>query len=253
MNSVVKLAKDFQELKRRSDQAIQSIIDDAPPLNDDCFWGLTRNLAYAIRERKRTGGTVKEAIHNWYIGVSMQQKPWDKWYTLASFLQRYEDISASLHGVCFNLSEVSKGDDGFGDWMDALPLAGEQIIQKIFDDKPSYSIIDRAVASAWGDTLRDVIMEGENHICMRIGDYLTRVFPNAIRDLPEDEEFPPPRERQYTVTWEIDIWATSPEEAARQAREIQLDHDSTANVFKLATEGKTPVTVDLDMDPDWLW
>lgn len=35
----------------------------------------------------------------------------------------------------------------------------------------------------------------------------------------------------YLVTWEIDIFADSPEDAAKQAREIQLDRTSLATHF----------------------
>lgn len=37
----------------------------------------------------------------------------------------------------------------------------------------------------------------------------------------------------YTVTWDIDIEADTPEDAARQAREIQLRADSIATVFQV--------------------
>lgn len=45
----------------------------------------------------------------------------------------------------------------------------------------------------------------------------------------------------YLVTWEIDVDADSPEEAAQIAREIQLDDCSTATVFviKEASTGET--------------
>jgi hypothetical protein len=36
---------------------------------------------------------------------------------------------------------------------------------------------------------------------------------------------------EYRVTWEIDVDAESPEEAARIAQEIQRDSDSWATVF----------------------
>lgn len=39
--------------------------------------------------------------------------------------------------------------------------------------------------------------------------------------------------KTYRVTWEIDIHADSPQEAARQAREIQLDPDNTADQFSV--------------------
>ena len=37
----------------------------------------------------------------------------------------------------------------------------------------------------------------------------------------------------YLVRWEIDLWADSPEEAARQARKVQLDKGSTATCFNI--------------------
>lgn len=35
----------------------------------------------------------------------------------------------------------------------------------------------------------------------------------------------------YRVVWEIDIYAASPVEAAREAQRIQRDYDSVATVF----------------------
>jgi hypothetical protein len=56
--------------------------------------------------------------------------------------------------------------------------------------------------------------------------------------------------KTYLVTWQIDIEADSPEEAAAQALIIQRDTESTASVFEvLETDdliGHAPVTIDLD-------
>lgn len=41
----------------------------------------------------------------------------------------------------------------------------------------------------------------------------------------------------YYVEWRIDITASSPEAAARKAREIQLRKDSSATVFHVITAG----------------
>lgn len=40
--------------------------------------------------------------------------------------------------------------------------------------------------------------------------------------------------KQFKVTWEIDIWSDSAENAAKEAREIQLDKESIATVFDVA-------------------
>lgn len=57
-------------------------------------------------------------------------------------------------------------------------------------------------------------------------------------------------ERLYTVTWEINEYADSPEEAARQARARLLDPGSIADVFEVIDEDPDTgllrsVTVDL--------
>ncbi len=49
----------------------------------------------------------------------------------------------------------------------------------------------------------------------------------------------------YRVVWQIDVEADSYEDAAKQAKEIQLDPESAANVFHI-TESTPTVTVDLD-------
>lgn len=44
----------------------------------------------------------------------------------------------------------------------------------------------------------------------------------------------------YRVTWEIDVEAESPLEAAERAREIQRDPDSTATVFGVRMTAPCP-------------
>lgn len=57
----------------------------------------------------------------------------------------------------------------------------------------------------------------------------------------------------YQVRWEIDVEAKSPEAAALQAREIQLDPFSRSTVFDvmqpdLHTPADTPVTFIVDLE-----
>ena len=48
--------------------------------------------------------------------------------------------------------------------------------------------------------------------------------------------------RHYCVTWEIDIFARSPREAARKALTIQRDRTSHATVFSVQDVAKKTVT-----------
>lgn len=50
----------------------------------------------------------------------------------------------------------------------------------------------------------------------------------------------------YHVVWEIDIYAPSPREAAKEAQAIQQDKESTATVFDVTEEdGDKAVRIDL--------
>jgi len=50
----------------------------------------------------------------------------------------------------------------------------------------------------------------------------------------------------YLVTWEIELYAASPEEAVRQALEIICDDLSIAHVFKVYDASGNEYRVDLD-------
>jgi len=53
----------------------------------------------------------------------------------------------------------------------------------------------------------------------------------------------------YLVTWQIDVEADSPREAAERARAIQLDPDSIANVFDVQRGPHAKAcTIDLEME-----
>ncbi len=52
--------------------------------------------------------------------------------------------------------------------------------------------------------------------------------------------------KRYHVVWEIDIYAHSPREAAKQAQAMQQDEDTTATVFDVTEEGSDK-TVRIDL------
>jgi hypothetical protein len=53
----------------------------------------------------------------------------------------------------------------------------------------------------------------------------------------------------YRVSWDIDIDADSPREAAERALEIQRRPDSIATAFTVRDEAGESIEVDLDEDP----
>lgn len=52
--------------------------------------------------------------------------------------------------------------------------------------------------------------------------------------------------QRYLVTWEIDIYADSPREAAEKAWEHMRVPDSSANVFNVIDKDGDKTTVDLE-------
>jgi hypothetical protein len=53
--------------------------------------------------------------------------------------------------------------------------------------------------------------------------------------------------KSYRVVWEIDIWAESPFEAAKEALAIQRDPESIATVFKIYTSSNPEYTYTIDL------
>lgn len=51
--------------------------------------------------------------------------------------------------------------------------------------------------------------------------------------------------KEYRVTWEIDLWARSPKDAAQTALDIMRDPESTATVFNVTNAQGYTVSVDL--------
>ena len=51
---------------------------------------------------------------------------------------------------------------------------------------------------------------------------------------------------EYTVTWTIEIEAETPEQAARQARRIQLDPSNRSDHFEVTDEEGTTYDINAD-------
>ena len=56
---------------------------------------------------------------------------------------------------------------------------------------------------------------------------------------------------EYTVTWEIQIEADTPREAAKEALKIHRDPFSCSTMFEVSTPGlRSPWLIDLEVDED---
>lgn len=55
---------------------------------------------------------------------------------------------------------------------------------------------------------------------------------------------------EFTVTWSIEVSASSPDRAALEALAVQRDPSSTATVFEVESAEMGPITIDLDQFED---
>jgi len=173
------LARKYSKVKKQYNKEIGEYIDSAAPLPDDQFWQIIEILAGNLQYK----ASAKSAVHNTFIKVNRIKDTWSiAWSIMAQFLSAYSKLSQQLHDKCFDLPGVDKGDDGYGDWTDALPLAGKDVIQGILEDKHlSYLCVAKAITEDRPD-LFVTIQEGENYIRMTLKDELLRRYSHAVAD-----------------------------------------------------------------------
>ena len=108
---------------------------------------------------------------------------------LLGFGHTWDELSSELHRVLFDIV-TGKGDDGYGDLCDSLPLAGRDAITVLL--KPSENGIDHnnAVRGQIPDNFRRYIWDGENYFGMHLGDAAKKWFKIMSRDIkPKEKTF----------------------------------------------------------------
>lgn len=99
---------------------------------------------------------------------------------------------------------------------------------EFYDERSSPELVGRWYVKTLRDTTRGVNMHADYDIWDLTEDELALVFKNLGLNDPT---------RQYRVTWSIDVNATSKEEAAKLALQIQRDPTSIATVFDVMEDG----------------
>jgi hypothetical protein len=182
-----KLAVTYLDSKAAYQDAARDYIRSLAPLPVEAFDALVPKLADAIRNTLHHGRADVErgvehfiydhVIRGAYVigGDKTAIRP--NWGKMACFLARYVELKDRLSKHCFNMPGVEKGDDGYGDWIDALPLAGEHILNAIWTGT-TYSNLKEMLS---GDSLSGLILNGENYISMRLEDNLIERLANIER------------------------------------------------------------------------
>lgn len=97
------------------------------------------------------------------------------------FARTWEEVKGPLYDKLFNIIE-GKGDDSYGDLLDALPLAGQKFYERCLAGK-FYNCDDFIeLLKAEDDKLFDTIYEGENYFEMFLEEEAKRRYVFEVED-----------------------------------------------------------------------
>jgi len=178
------LAVRYAKVRGQYNRDVREYVHTADPFDLDMFWGYLEYFAKEIRCRMHySGNAVKEAAHNLMIYIvdrTRHDEHLSRWVVCARFLATYELIEGKLAKKCWDMPGVEKGDDGYGDWTDALPLAGRKVYEGIMnDDIANYKQVGKAL-DEHSPGLKDRIQDGENYITMALQDQIIKRFAHAV-------------------------------------------------------------------------
>jgi hypothetical protein len=181
--NAVELALRKQKLDEECRTATMRMVYEAEPMDEGEFWEV---LAPFAKELKVRG--VKSCCHNlMYYNVYSKGDKAEAWKRMCGFLKRYELFVHELSDKCWDMPGLERGDDGFGDLMDSLPLAGRDVCQGILEgDIANYRQLEKAVKGL----LKGFILDGENYIAMGISSAVKRAFLIVARELGKCEDEP---------------------------------------------------------------
>ncbi len=107
---------------------------------------------------------------------------------LPAFIMRYEECDAKLSPM-FDDVDLGRGDDGFSDLMDSLPLAGPDVYEAALAGKyQDAKSLEEAVTVAT-PRLAKLILEGENYVVTTLEDcFVERLQYVAQQELGGDND-----------------------------------------------------------------
>lgn len=187
--SLFEVTRTYNAARKAFTNDVRDYINVADILEPDVFWVFVDCFAteFINQLQRGNGGTVKSAIHNTLCRLD-RPEPLGVWLYAVKFLRLYIQMTRELSNKCWDMPGVSKGDDSYGDWMDALPLAGKAVFEGIMnDDIANYKQVTKAVTEHRPELL-DVIMHGENYIQMRFEEKLIERFGHEVSALDNTDD-----------------------------------------------------------------
>ncbi len=201
------------QAKNAADKAYRSAfiseMHTLKPMDDSPFLAVLDCLIAQVKESRSRGKDVESAMDSFRAGLifgcgwgTTPPADWPdtkakRWEAMARFGRRYEVLKATLSKLCYELKGLERGDDGYGDFIDSLPLAGRAVLDGLIqEDIANYKQLEKALAD---NPLKDFILNGENYIAMKMEEMLCEAYTQVARELTPPDEDDRPRENPHVV------------------------------------------------------
>ena len=156
----------------------------------DMFWDITASLSKSLSFHFTDSGDAVGMACDHTIYDIMKGWTEDKAVKAAEFIAFYQDLKNKLSKACFDLRDLGRGDDGYGDLMDMLPLAGRGICEDLINHRRiacDEDLYERVVADHTEKMAKE-ILNGENYITSKLEEAWMDRFGPFARENKEDDE-----------------------------------------------------------------
>jgi hypothetical protein len=173
-DDIMRQANAFREARSQFDEQFMDWSRGVPPLAPEHFWPMVDEFRRVVIDTMR------------YTTESVGEKAANEFLRLASVEQG--DIAAAVHfalswshyeGKAYAAGDklgfsFGRGDDGYGDLMDAVPLLGQSFNERLelgkFNTLHEFNEQVDAVCDVAGRVLRNEVLYGENYFAMSLND-----------------------------------------------------------------------------------
>jgi hypothetical protein len=172
------MAARYNKVKQQFEFEVRAYIWGVTPMDADEFWEHLESFTKELRRRFHyvNNDAFRSGAHNTIISLKQTDPdPLAGWHVAASFIAAYRHMGDTLSNICWKMPDVDKGEDGYGDWMDSLPLAGRAVFDGIMNgDFATYKQVTQAVKKHCLKLDASLIMDGENYVKSKFEEELVK-------------------------------------------------------------------------------
>jgi len=168
--------KQYKQAKARYGKAFNKWFQTLPLLPDKRFWILLAEyqklFVNSIPEVHYCGNNSVQLACDEFFRRSVVRGNWPR-YTLIeaiNFVKNYERLAGLLYEAGDNCDfSFERTDDPYGDLMDSLPLAGQEVCERLLGGKYQSLIqFTKHIGQVCSKKLAKAILEGENYNTMHL-------------------------------------------------------------------------------------